>query len=748
MKYAYLGGACLFAICVAAPFAAAAQDAGTPALVEDIVVTAQRRDQLLTDVPISISAVSGEELANAQVRDTGDLTALAPGLTGKPQGLGTPVFSIRGISTNSVGIGGESSVGVFWDEGYLGRLESANIPFFDVARVEVLKGPQSTLFGRNASAGAISVTSRSPMFDQEANLTASYASFDSFELSGGLTVPATDSLSFRFAGLHRDRGGTERNVLLDRVEGGGETTGLRVVALLEPSSSFTLTAIINNVRDRGDGFPSQAIEPTLAASGGLSSNPFDGLHATNVPTFENRDLWSGNLQARWELSDSLTLKSITTGLDTRLDRQFDVDGSAVPLLNANFRDYRNRTFGQEIRLLGDTGRLEWFVGASLFKEKIEQNFDFTYSEFALLSANQVPADTTFTGQPAFAICDEPLTTSVFGSPCDPAAVESIAARGRNSSYALFADATYQMNGQIRVTGGARVSRDRKRFVYAVPAIVGVASSLTGGNLFTTATGTPREFSRTWDSVQPRLVVDYKPNEQTIVFASVSRGFKAGGFDPAVEASRVPFEQEGVWAYEAGTRFSIPDRRLNIGVSAYYLDYSGYQLQVLRNGTTSTLNAPKIRSYGAEFEGTWRPTSWASFDINLAYNDATFRDIVTDSGSLRGNRLLYAPEITAHAAATFDVYRTDRAIGSLRLSARHETRQFFTKENLIDESQGPNTIIDASATLQLQPSNVQLRIFARNLLNERYLIYAVDQGFGVVTNRGEPRIVGIEALWSL
>ncbi|MCZ8087765.1 MAG: TonB-dependent receptor [Brevundimonas sp.] len=743
-----IGKLCLVAVCAATPVQTAAQDASTPTIVDEIVVTAQRRVQPLADVPVSITAVSGDRLVQALVRDTGDLTALAPGLTGKPQGLGTPVFSIRGISTNSVGIGGESSVGVFWDEGYLGRLESSNIPFFDVAQIDVLKGPQSTLFGRNVSAGVISVTSRRPTSNTAADFTASYASFDSFEASGGLTIPATDSLSFRVAGLYRDRGGMERNVLLDRLEGGGRTTALRGIALFEPSSSFTLTAILNHVQDQGGGFPSQALDPALSDAGGLASDPFDGRHATNVQTFEKRNLWSANVQSEWNISENLTFKSITTALDTTLDRQFDADGSAAPLLDAHFRNYRNRTFGQEVRLLGRAGNLEWFFGASIFEEWIRQNVDFTYSEFAILSGVQVAPDTLFPGQAAFAICDEPLTTIGLGVPCSPEVVETISGRGRNSNYSLFADATYQFTNEVRMTGGVRVSQDRKHFNYNVPTIISVSSSLNGANLFSAATDGPRNFEQSWNSVQPRIVLDYKPSEQTILFASASRGFKAGGFDPAVEVSRVPFDQEGVWAYEAGTRFRSPDHRLNIGFSAYYLDYSGYQLQVLRNGTTSTLNAPSARSYGAEFEGAWRPYSWASFDLNLAYNDSTFLDLVTDAGSLRGNRLLYAPEVTAYAAASFDVYRTDRAIGSLRLSARHESRQFFTKENLIEESQEAYTVIDVSATLQIRPSDFEFRIFARNLLNERYLTYAVDQGFGVVTNRGEPRIVGIQALWSL
>ncbi|MFN9146741.1 MAG: TonB-dependent receptor domain-containing protein [Hyphomonadaceae bacterium] len=248
-------------------------------------------------------------------------------------------------------------------------------------------------------------------------------------------------------------------------------------------------------------------------------------------------------------------------------------------------------------------------------------------------------------------------------------------------------------------------------------------------------------------MQPRFALDYKPDARTIIFASASRGFKAGGFDPAFEVSRVPFERESVWAYEVGTRTRMIAGTLGLGLSAFFLDYDDYQLQVLRNGTTSTLNAPKVTSYGAEFEGSWRPTRRLTFDANLVLNQSTFRSLDTDIGSLRGNRLLYAPDLTAFAAINYDAIKNEALVGTFRASVRHEARQFFTKENRPDESQGPYSVVDLSATLRFVPADFQIRVFARNLLNERYLIYAVDQGFGVVTNRGEPRIIGVEGSWT-
>lgn len=241
MKTVFMQATALAALTFATPALAQQADADdeTETVQErEIIVTAQRREQSLSDIPMAVSVVGSNDIVVNNITDTSGLVALTPGLTGKAQGIATPVFAIRGISTNSIGIGGESSIGVFWDEAYLGRLESANLPLYDIERVEILKGPQSTLFGRNASAGAISIVSRRPGGKFALDASASYASFDTYEFSGGVDLPiAGDDAGIRAAGLFRRSDGTEFDTLLGRNFAGGETLALRSVVAARPGSA-------------------------------------------------------------------------------------------------------------------------------------------------------------------------------------------------------------------------------------------------------------------------------------------------------------------------------------------------------------------------------------------------------------------------------------------------------------------------------------------------------------------------------
>ena len=734
------------AISLAIPGLAAAQtqDVATDDSAE-IIVTAQRRNQSLKDVPISVSVISSAQIANNRIADTSGLVALAPGVSGKAQGIATPVFAIRGISTNSIGIGGESSVGVFWDEAYLGRLESANLPLFDVERIEVLKGPQSTLFGRNASAGVISITSRRPGNILAGNAAVSYGSFNRAELSGGIDIPLiTDKLAIRSAALYRRSDGTERNVLLGTNAAGGDTLAVRTIIAAKPAEGLKLTLIGNYVRDNGTGFPSETSNPALTALAGLPVDAFDGLHAQDAATFERRRTFTGALIAEYDVSDTLKLKSITTLLHTTLDRQFDADGSPLPLLAARFRDYENDNFGQELRLTGRSNTLDWSLGGSYFDERVGQIADLTYSEFALLGNTAIARDTFFSGQPPFTLCSEPLTTDIFGVACNSAAVESISARGRNRSYAIFGDVSYKLTPHLTATVGGRWSLDRKRFDYFVPPVAGVSALVSGGNSFTGATNGTRFFNNSSSSFQPKFALNYALTTDTNLFGSISRGFKPGGFDPTPVASDVSFNPESVWAYEIGARHSSSDRKLRLNASLYLQNYRGYQLQILRNGTTSTINAPRVRSYGAEVEASFQPLSGWKIEANAALNNSSFRNLVVGNTNLTGNRLLYAPRFTGFIATDVEIVKSSSFGVSARASLRHESRQFFTRENRPEESSASFDVVDAFVAVSFDQPAVAIKAYARNLFNKKYLIYAVDQGFGVVTNRGEPRSFGIEA----
>ncbi|ATI79991.1 TonB-dependent receptor [Sphingobium yanoikuyae] len=710
-----------------------AQEAGDDA----IIVTAQRRDQRLVEVPVSVSVVDHVAIHDQGLREISDITSRTPGLTGEATGLTVPSFAIRGISTASLGVGGEASVGVFQDGQYLGRLESSNIPFFDIDHVEVLKGPQSTLFGRNASAGAISIATRrpGPTFSMDASLLGADPRWTEGRLA--LDLPASDRLRTRLAYLHRSIRGTEFNTVDRQHEGGDVVDAVRgtVVAQAGP---LTATLIGNYVSDNGGGFPSETLDSTLSAIGSLPADPFDGRHATDAPTYERRRIATANLQLSLPVGSSLTLETITAYQRTTLDRQFDIDGSSLPLFTARYRGYRDESVDQQVRLQITTPLVTGFIGGSWSRERIGRTLDASFSDEALLAGVTFPADSIFPGQPFFSACEGAISTAILGLPCNPAAKETSVANGRYDTLSAMGDLRWRVTDRIGLTTGGRLSLDRKRYAYETTIGSSVSALLYGGSVFVSPTSGVRRYRREWTAFQPRFVFDYRFDDG-LVWASASKGFKAGGFDSARDTTRVPFAPETTWSLELGYRHVSP--ALTYSVVGYLATIDGYQMQVVKNGITATLNTGKVRSRGVEGEFLWRPINRLELSGAASWNTAEFRDLVTDAGDLSGNRLPYAPGLTLSGTLKGTMIdRQDWALSAIA-SVRSYSRQFFTMANDPDEGQAGRAVVDAGIIVDAH--DIRLRVFARNLLDRRYLIYAIDQGFGIVANRGAPRTVGAE-----
>lgn len=704
---------------------------------DDITVTAQRRDQRLVEVPVAVSVVTEDTIRDQGLREISDITSRAPGLTGEATGLTVPTFAIRGISTASLGVGGEASVGVFQDGQYLGRLESSNVPFFDIDRVEVLKGPQSTLFGRNASAGAISITSRRPgsTFSMDASVLAADPRWTEGRVA--FDAPISDSVRTRVAYLHRSIRGAEFDTVTGRHEGGDDVDAVRgtVVAQTGP---LTATLIGNYVSDNGGGFPSETLDQALSAIGSLPADPFDGRHATDAPTYERRRIGTANLQLALRLGPSLTLESLTAYQRTRLSRQFDIDGSSLPLFTARYRAYRDENIEQQVRLQITTPLVTGFVGGSWSRESIRRTTDALFSDEALLAGVTFPADSLYPGQPAFAACEVPASEAILGLPCNADAKETSIATGSYDTLSAMGDLRWRISDRIGLTTGGRLSLDRKRYAYETIIGPSVSALLFGGSVFISPTDGRRRYHREWTAFQPRFVLDYRLDDR-LIYASASKGFKAGGFDTARDPARVPFAPEKTWSFEVGYRHI--SHTLTYSVAGYLATIDGYQMQVVKNGITATLNTGKVRSRGIEGEFQWRPFSRLEVFGATSWTTAEFRDLVTDGGDLSGNRLPYAPGLTLSGTLKGTmIERQDWKLSAIA-SVRSYSRQYFTMTNDPSEGQAAHAVVDAGIIVDFR--DVRLRVFARNLLDRRYLIYAIDQGFGIVANRGAPRTVGAE-----
>jgi iron complex outermembrane receptor protein len=737
------------------------------AAAEEVVVTAQRREQSAQEVPLALSVLGDRMINQLNVTDSTSLTSSVPGLSGANQGLLQPVIVVRGISSSSFGIGGEASVGIFVDDAYIGRLSGSSVPFFDIERIEVLRGPQGSLYGRNSTAGAISVTTKkADLNDPYFEVSGSYGRFNQYEASAVGSVPLNDRTAVRLAVLARGDDGYDRNIVNRKFGQNLRAYGGRASIVFKASETLEINASLSASQERGGDYPFKTSDAQLAALSGADTNPFSGRYAHDVVGKEDRTSVSGNLAVAWGISDKLSVKSISTFNFSDVRSLLDVDGSALPLLQADFDDGIARTFGQEVRLTYNTDPVLFQFGASAFIEQIRDKRTLTYDETLTLGVftaavfggdGSLPADLLFAGSPSFLPCDA-TATALLGLACSSKATEVLRQRGRYQSYAAFADAEFKVTKDVSVTLGGRYSVDTKRFVFSAPLVNTQGSALFLSNPVLGGATDGLDRKRTWQDFQPRAVIRWQPNEDTNVYASVTRGFKSGGFDPAArngayDAALSQFGAESVWSYEVGLKAGLFDRLAELNLSVYRFDYRGLQVQILRNAITSTLNIPEYNGVGVEADVTFRPARRTNITLGGAFNDAEFGSLVVDvrgatgvTTDLRGNKAVLAPRVTGFLRGDTVVALSPTL--ELRISGdvTWRDRQFFTIYNDPREKQDAYALVGGAIGLSSSKSGLTVSLVGQNLADQKYLTYAVEQGFGVVTARGRPRTISIEGRW--
>ncbi len=708
-------------------------------LLEEVVVSAQRRSQSVMDIPMSVSVVDQQLLSDSVISNIDTLVAYTPGLSGIEQGISTPIFAIRGISSNSFGIGGEASVGVFVDEAYIGRINSTGAAFMDVARVEVLRGPQSTLFGRNSSAGTISIVTNQPQDQASLDYRLAYGSFDSVDAAFTANTPLIpDTLLLRANLLHHTDNGYNRNVLLDRPVGDRDTWAGRAALLWRASDHLdaTLTLAAENTDSGGLGYGST--DPLLAAAGGVSPDPFSGEMASDQEIFDDNRSRDVRLHVDWQIDPQLQLKSISAWHYNRSPNLFDVDGSALFILNAGFSDRNSTTFSQELRLLGSNERFDWIIGASYFAEDVDADILLNYNEFNTIGGTPVPPPPV---PPVFKVCD-PVSDSVLG-PCDDDVSERSATRGDYRSYAVYADVNMPLGDKFSASGGLRYTFDRKDYSYDAPLVDNVTTRFLGNNVLGYSTEGAQQLSSDWDQWQPRLALDYRWHEQLLAYASVSRGYKAGGFDPAATADLSSFDEETSWSYEIGLKTSFWQQRARFNATAYRYDYENYQVQLISNGLARTVNAPEVDGSGVELELHLQPHPRWQLISSAAFSRARFGDFVLDAIDLSDNRTILSPETSVSMIGEYRHPLPALGYASVRFEWLYQGEQYFSVQNLASEKQPAHAVSNLYIGIANDQRGWQLRAMARNLFNTEYYVINRDLGAGPVALRAAPIYYGIE-----
>lgn len=743
-----------------------------------ITVSAQQREESAQDVPISINVFSAQEARELNAYDINDLGQYTPGLETNNLSATQPRYTIRGITTNDFGIGSDPAVGVYQDGVYLGRIGAAQINFNDIERVEVLKGPQGTLFGRNAAAGAIHVVTKKPQPVAEGNVRYQYGNYDRHRAEALYNTPVSDSVYTRASIVYNRRDGYIENLQGPDLDD-EEQYSVRFGLLWEPSNTSELLLRFEYDKIDQDARQLTSLNPAIGPA-----DPY-GPYETDLDSNEQRDLYgvSATFTQSW---GDLTFTSISAYREFDSSNLQDEDGSANPRFSFVTRNLEDQyQFSQEFRLQSDDQqRLRWTLGANYFHEDADQRSDVrittdTLDTFFLFAAGvpgeaipQVPLGTGLTGffLNAFGPALEQLSALTGQSVEQLAAATAAANLGRDwleqtsnnlnaDSYALYADVSYALDDHWELSVGLRYTYDEKdfsifseyqnEFVIPVPGVAPVPFGLIFFDQFSPA----QRQNDDWDSFTPRVVLQYAWSDQVSAYASFSEGFKAGGFNTL--GLDEPFDPEQVDNYELGFKSLWLNGRVLFNAALFRYDYN--DLQILRlsgpAGAVPTFNVRNAdaKGKGVEFELAWRVTDQLNLAANYGFLDTeitqyNFFPGDTEDDDLTGQPLSSVPKHSLNLNARY-AWNLPQG-GEIHLRADYS----YTSDRVDNSGLNPGRGIQGYDLVNLRASWVspdyhwELAAFVSNLFDENYQFALGGQGEAIgslTSRRGYPRFYGVD-----
>jgi outer membrane receptor protein involved in Fe transport len=775
--------------------ALAQQAASTDEGIEEIIVTVQKREEAIVDVPVAITAYSGETLQQLGITQFDELALFVPGLEVQEQSPNNPGFVIRGLTSDDGAAFQEQRVAVFQDGVSISRARGAFVELFDVERIEVARGPQATLFGRAALSGGINVIRRKANLDApggEAALSVGDYGLRRYEFAGG--APLIEGvLGVRAAVVSTDREGNQRNILGGRLNGPGANAQRLSVAWV-PRDDMRFDLQFERQEDSwdGTGFKSGSIAPALLAPNnllvnvpGASVSPFtfaalntsgalvEGGNAIGI----QRDIAGATLLGNWEVTDAIQLDAIIAYREFDATEVFDPDGTPLPILLVA-EDATGTQRSAELRVSYDAGgAFSGFAGVSFFQERARQRVPLQLSPVGLAwLANGANPSSPLNGSLALARTNPAALNAVLfpvGGGVVLPLPQAIAASatvfnefqnfGRTISYDLFADGTFAVTDSLSVSAGVRFSTDDKR--------TGVTSATNGTPLLVGAIpgGAVASRSQTFDGVSWRLVGRYALADDLNVYASYNRGRRPDvlqGSAPgpgSVNASFTVIPAEEIDSFEVGLKGRVLDGALGFEGAVYRYNYENFQTTAFNQaGQIITVNAGSAEATGFESQLDVRAFEGVTLIGTYAWNDSQLT-----TGARNGNRFRLSPEHSLSLAADITLPVGSLFDLSFRPSYTWQSEVFFDDDNdradlqvrpqpafgaganftdrAVDETQDAYGVLNLRLVATLQAAPVSVEAFVTNVTNEDFIIDAGNTGdnFGIPTFiRGNPRFVGV------
>ena len=712
-----------------------------------IVVTARKRAEPLQDVPVSITALSGEDLERRNIESIANIAALAPNLNinTSSSSISGAVVSIRGISDNNpTNLANDPPVGLYLDGVYLGRSAGGIFDIVDLERIEVLRGPQGTLFGRNTTGGAVSLVSATPAATPGIQQKVSYGSFDEWSTRTRVDFGefADTGIALRMTYAHRERDGFVNNILVpDNQDPGAINTDTAFGALHADWDSIRWDVRADYQYRKGVTTASQLqgasplVVDYYSRSPMFGGRPFQQFterqqdFAHDFRGFATGELWGVSNNLEYDVSDAITLRSITgyRGLDVHEFGDLSGNtglrglllnpatgavtvGAVTPFQSQNFS--HQRQFSQELQLLGSAGnRVNYVAGVYYFRENVRQDN---------------PQNFTF------------VIRTPDGLPLGINQQRTVAYTGVNKSYAAFAQMNYTppiLDDRLEVTVGGRYSEDKRKLdqadtVFGAPAL-------------------NRQLNRTDNDFSYAVSALYEVTDAVNVYGQYTTGYKSGGFNPADLISDEGYAPERVKNIEVGLKSELFDRRLRLNLAGFYTDYTDRQIAVLLTSPTggaanSTQNAGAATIKGIEVEAVAVPVEGLTLEATLGYIDPEYTryDFRTGPGQPLIDvsdeaRFHYQTKLTSHVAAQYEFPEMSFGVPLVRVEYNHRGQRYFHPLDRVSPLNA--TIIDPGfddvqaliSLSQIPLGNdyfAQLSVYGRNLLDDDdHITAAIDFG---------------------
>lgn len=681
-------------------------------LIEEVVVTAQKRSERNVDVPITIDSTSGEEMANAGINNTQDLAQTVPGLRVDLSG-GFSQPSLRGIGSSVAGPGLSASVATYIDGIYRASALTSAFELSDIDSIQVLKGPQGTLFGRNATGGAILVNTTAPSFEPDAEIKLSYGRYNSSRVQAKGSTGLTDKLAVGAALYSYQSDGFVTNTFTGENVDEIDNWGGRIKALYDAGDNLSILFSYSHT-DKNDGSPSAVNAYKGIANANDPTHPaVDPVHpdgtSIDIPSERGRisaDAPLGlkaksndiSLKVEWDMGNML-LTSYTGYHDEEVDNQQDYDSTSLPIFHGHFR-VEGESVSQEFNLTSTSASpLQWVAGVFYFKD------DTQFPFFNSVNTGQAVSPAFRNGQ-------------------------------KTEAWAVFWDGSYDLTEFLTLTVGARYSEDTMTVNYEIPGLIP----------YSTAEETFEDFS-------PRLVLRYSVDDDSSLYGSITKGYKSGVFNPA-GFTTTPVDPEELTAYEIGYKTQRND--WNANVAMFYYDYSELQVNRFVGASSVLINAAEATIYGFDGQLGYVFSSALRMDLGLAYTASEYDTFpnapayigtgnsgdayTTSSVDATGNDLLRTPDLTANISVNYE-RPLGEGMAEVNASYYYTSKFYFDAAN--DAEQDAYSLLNLRTSWSPMTDNYNLALFANNVTDEEYLVQVLPQSAAMLQQYGMPRTYGVE-----